>query len=135
MHKPKLLLSAGTGWSATTPLYKTLKEQGIAASGVCKEPAALHWLSHKDPNNWKHERGPKYKLLLSTRPERKLENSHLLFSKNATLSDYIEYYKWLSNKSDRPYACDFSNHNADLSPEFISEIAPALKDNFDVLLF
>ena len=132
MPNPKLLLFAGVGWSATNPLYITLKKHKIINSGVCKEPGALQWLSHKNPNIWKNLRGPKYDLLLSEVPEHKLKNSHLIFSKNATLNDYVEYYKWLSGERNRRYVADFSNHNAELSPEFISEIAPVLNDNFDV---
>ena len=89
----KLLLFAGVGWSATTPLWKTLKNQEIISTGVCKEPSTLYWISNKNLEYWNSERGPICQNILSTRPEHKLKNSHLLLSKDTTLDDYIEYYK------------------------------------------
>ena len=74
MTKPKLLFLTGIGWSATNPLYKTLRENKIIISGACKEPNTLHWLSSKDPNFWYYKRDPQYKWLLENKTGYKLEN-------------------------------------------------------------
>lgn len=138
MPKPKLLFLTGFGWAATNPLFRTLRENAkVIFPGYCKEPDTLPWIYEQDKNpeffdrvlTAKFERlcdkDPRF---LSTGPER-------IFSRNTTLSDFIDYYTRLYSNKDRgsrQYVCDFSNRNAFLPPEFISEIAPALNDNFDV---
>ena len=129
--KPKLLFGTGIGWSATTPLYETLRSHKIINSGISKEPETLDWIANRDPYTWKYKRSPKYNEYIRRKSESKLRNSKLLFSKDTTLDNFVEYYKLLS-KDDRPYVCDFSNNNAELSHRFIAEIAPTLKENFDV---
>ena len=131
MTKPKLLLATGIGWSATTPLYKTLKENKIINGGIGKEHNTLYWLYNKTSDFWNYKRSPQHKWLLNNKSELKLKNSELLFSKDTTLDDFVEYYKRLSSK-DYPYVSDFSNTNTELSPQFISEISSKLKENFDV---
>lgn len=140
MHKPKLLFLSGFGWAATNPLFRTLRDNAkVIFPGYCKEPDTLPWIYDRDckskPDFFDHVLSVKYKNLcekhpkfLSTRPEN-------IFSKTTTLDDFIDYYTRLYDNKDRgsrQYVCDFSNRNSSLSPEFISEIAPALKDNFDV---
>jgi hypothetical protein len=129
--KPKLLLATGIGWSATTPLHRTLKENNIINSGVGKEHNTLYWLYDKTSNFWNYKRSPQYKWLLENKSESRLKNLDLLFSRDTTLDNFVEYYKLLSSK-DYPYVSDFSNTNANLSPQFISEISSTLKENFDV---
>ena len=129
--KPKLLFGTGIGWSATTPLYETLRSHKIINSGISKEPETLDWIANRDPYTWKYKRSPKYNEYIRRKSESKLINSKLLFSKDTTLDNFVEYYKLLS-KDDRPYVCDFSNNNAELNHRFIAEIAPTLKENFDV---
>lgn len=129
--KPKLLFGTGIGWSATTPLYETLRSHKIINSGISKEPETLDWIANRDPYTWKYKRSPKYNEYIRRKSESKLRNSKLLFSKDTTLDNFVEYYKLLS-KGDRPYVCDFSNNNAELNHRFIAEIAPTLKENFDV---
>ena len=129
--KPKLLFGTGIGWSATTPLYETLRSHKIINSGISKEPETLDWIANRDPYTWKYKRSPKYNEYIRRKSESKLRNSKLLFSKDTTLDNFVEYYKLLS-KDDRPYVCDFSNNNAKLNRRFIAEIAPTLKENFDV---
>ena len=129
--KPKLLFGTGIGWSATTPLYETLRSHKIINSGISKEPETLDWIANRDPYTWKYKRSPKYNEYIRRKSESKLRNSKLLFSKDTTLDNFVEYYKLLS-KDDRPYVCDFSNNNAELNHRFIAEIAPTLKENFDV---
>lgn len=119
MHK--LLLLAGTGWSATTPLWMTLCDHGIINTGITKEPQTLHYISNKDENYWRYKRSVKYERL------KHKPYSDLILSKDTTIDDYIEYYKTVDG-----YAADFSNDNAFLSAEFITEIAPKLKEHFDV---
>ncbi len=129
--KPKLLFGTGIGWSATTPLYETLRTHKIISSGISKEPETLDWIANRDPYTWKYKRSPKYNEYIRRKSESKLRNSKLLFSKDTTLDNFVEYYKLLST-DDRPYVCDFSNNNAELNHRFIAEIAPTLKENFDV---
>ena len=129
--KPKLLFGTGIGWSATTPLYETLRSHKIINSGISKEPETLDWIANKDSHTWKYRRSPKYNEYIGRKSESKLINSELLFSEDTTLDNFVEYYKLLSDEN-RPYVSDFSNNNAYLSTNFISEIAPTLKENFDV---
>ena len=117
--KPKLLFGTGIGWSATTPLYETLRSHKIISSGISKEPETLDWIANRDPYTWKYKRSPKYNEYIGRKSESKLKNSKLLFSKDTTLDNFVEYYKLLSN-DDRPYVSDFSNNNAELSSKFIS---------------
>ena len=129
--KPKLLFGTGIGWSATTPLYETLRSHKIINSGISKEPETLDWIANRDPYTWKYKRSPKYNEYIRRKSESKLRNSKLLFSKDTTLDNFVEYYKLLS-KDDRPNVCDFSNNNAKRNHRFIAELAPTLKENFDV---
>jgi len=128
---PKLLLLAGIGWSATTPLWKTLKNQKIVNTGIVKEPELLSYLENSDEQFWRYIISTKRNMLHKYCPAHKWGNADLLFSKNATLDNYIEYYEKLAS-DEYQYVGDFSNPNALLSDEFLSKIAPKLKDHFDV---
>ena len=74
MTKPKLLLATGIGWSATSPLYKTLKENQIINSGIGKEHNTLYWLSDKTSDFWNYRRSPQRKWFLENKSELKLKN-------------------------------------------------------------
>jgi len=135
--KPKLLLLTGLGWAATNPLYRTLKRD-VLYSGHCKEPETLYWLYTRDktPQFYEYQRSKKYQHLIATKGSKFTDTlPENLFSYDATIDDFVDYYTRLySNpkRKSRPYVTDFSNHNADIPAEFISEIASKLKDNFDV---
>ena len=127
---PKLLLLAGIGWCATTPLWFTFKEQKIVNTGIAKEPETLSFLENPDPKTWEYKRS-KLRDILYKKKSHNWGNSDLLFCKNVTLENYIEYYEKLAS-DEYQYVGDFSNENSTLSEKFISEIAPKLKEHFDV---
>ena len=74
--KPKLLFGTGIGWSATTPLYETLRSHKIISSGISKEPETLDWIANRDPYTWKYKRSPKYNEYIGRKSESKLRNSN-----------------------------------------------------------
>ena len=123
--KPKFILSIGIGWSATTPLWLTLRDQNIVNTGITKESQTLPYICDRDPDYWKFKRSKKMERALS----RKKHSEHdirLLLGKDTTIEDYIQYYQSISNPAD------FSNDNAFLPGWFISKIADKLNEVFDV---
>ena len=138
MPKPKLLLLTGFGWAATSPLFRTLRDNAkVIFPGCGKEPDTLYWIydRNRDPSFFDRVLNVKYKDLWSRDPKFRYTRPETLFLFDVTLDDFIDYYTRLYDNKDRgsrQYVCDFSNRNASLSSEFIAKIAPALKDNFDV---
>jgi len=120
---------AGTGWSATTPLCMTLREQGILNTGLCKEPQALTHICFANDNFWAFKQKPKIQSLLKEKKNSE-HDIHLLLGEKATLDDYVTYYQ--SIVGETPYVGDFSNDNAFLPGWFISVLAEKLKEKFDV---
>lgn len=129
MQKPKFLLLAGTGWSATTPLWMTLKEQGILNTGLCKEPQTLTNICFADDNFWAFKQKPKIEYVRSKKKHSE-HDIQLLLGEKSTLDDYVTYYQSIVGKT--PYVGDFSNDNAFLPGWFISVLAEKLKEVFDV---
>ena len=120
---------AGTGWSATTPLWMTLREQGILNTGLCKEPQTLTNICFADDNFWAFKQKPKIEQVRSKKKHSE-HDIHLLLGKKATLDDYVTYYQSIVGKT--LYVGDFSNDNAFLPSWFISLLAEKLKEKFDV---
>ena len=130
MQKPKFLLLAGTGWSATSPLWITLKEQGILETGICKEPQTLTHICFQDDNFWAFKRKPKLESLLKS-GKYSVHDIQLLLGENTTLKEYAMYYRSIISYKSQ-YVGDFSNDNAFLPGWFISKMAESLKEVFDV---
>ena len=114
-----LLINAGFGWSATSPLFKTLcrsndycSKQRTKEGGFPKEPHLL------------------LKILEGHTDQPSIQGVWNVIDAErfATIEGYVEYINNLPGER----VTDFSNSNADLPEEFIDEIAPTLLKNFDV---
>ena len=148
MTKIPLIIGAGHGWCATTPLHLTLQcANKCAHGGLLKED---HLLSHiYDPTIWEW-REPWYKKLQASEycPVRDRLRGYLgkygyhyekeeieeYYSRTPTLKTYIMYYTrhYDRIKHEYKYVSDFSNSTANLPRSFIAKIAPVLKKHFDI---
>ena len=158
--KPKLLLNAGTCFSATSPLWYTLNlDNKYCHPGHVKEH---NYLWHMDIGkitdnksvrlqNWqkyivkghKKSKGQKFEHVL---PEMLAEskwvkdkwtldeNRDFFANKEINIEKYIKYYlkHWDNVKEDFQSVADFSNQNAVLSVPFMKKIKPKLLEHFDV---
>jgi len=134
--KPKLLLSAGIAFSATTPLYYTLcYDNKYAQTGAVKEHGFLHMLYNKNNEIERRKDVEKKKKIRSINtdvPEGLCDGYDMI--EGDTIDDYIKYYLnlWEQVKDEYQSVADFSNQNALLSKEFMEEIKPRILENFDV---
>jgi len=142
-----LIIGAGTGWSATSPLWITLQRSNKCAHvGFQKEDHLLYHVYSDDAWQW---RKPRYERILkdSTSPNWEYEwgrRRKYAFHKNVdeiletfekpTLETYIKYYTrhYQRVKHEYSYVSDFSNSNAILSLDFLQKIAPELKKHFKI---
>ena len=116
--KPKLIIGAGVGWSATRSIMYSLKNYN---HGLGKEDHILYQLSIDDP---KHLRS------FTESWETKERNKRYGYTDTPTLENFIEIYK--KNAVGYDGVTDFTNANQIIRPEYLREIRPALEDNFDV---
>ena len=114
-----LLINAGFGWCATTPLFRTLCrtndyciKKKTSEGGFPKEPHLL------------------LKILERHTDDRAIRDAWNIIDAErfATIEGYVEYINNLPGER----VTDFSNTNADLPEEFIDAIAPTLLNHFDV---
>ena len=155
---PSLLIAAGTGWSATTPLMCTLAiENEYCHPGYWKESEYLRFIDGP-PKQYYLD---KYKKEISTpKIEQKTNNKywvdcnkkvivgvHSPFMKLTkeekinwmtppfTIQKYCHFYRnhWLElqNSSNYKAVADFSNSNFHLSEEQIKKFKPFLDEWFD----
>jgi len=148
--KPQFLMSAGTSYSATTPLYFTLSEvQKYCHAGVQKENGYLKLLnSHlfeKDGSNvWKKDY---HKFLLNRGSDRnewiqKVDDRQFihaseteeLFSSEYTLQNYYDYYVRHYERIKGTYhaVSDFTNYNFELPEDFLIEWRDQMSKYFDI---
>ena len=160
--KPKLVLSAGTSWSGTTPLYYTFAVSNkLFHGGHSKEHGYLHLVDMSDQNNlirklnfyrkffrpkWldnpdnSGRKGPgrKHPLVNQHSPLVKglwtQEELKKHYTSPFSIEKYISYYKkhWSHVKHEYQGVADFSNPNILLSDQFLQKYAPILKEHFDV---
>ena len=142
-----LIIGAGTGWSATSPLHMTLQcSNKCAHTGLLKEDHLLYHIFSDDAWQW---RKPWYDKLIrdSMSPvwkydwgrqnkyafHKNLDEIHELYTK-PTLETYINYYTrhYYRVKHEYSYVSDFSNSNAQLPLDFLQKIAPELKKHFKI---
>ena len=116
--RPKLIIGAGVGWSATRSIMYSLKNYN---HGLGKEDHILYQLSIDDP---KHLRS------FTESWETKERNKRYGYTDTPTLENFIEIYK--KNAVGYDGVTDFTNANQIIRPEYLREIRPALEDNFDV---
>lgn len=152
----KLLLSAGTAFSASSPFHYTLCwDNRYAHTGHCKEHQYLYRLeknadmciNNLDKSGAKNEKrikrlesGYTNKPTLLTVDSKYIkglwtkEEENNFFHSNLSIDKYIKYYRkhWENIKHDYQAVADFSNHNADLSKEFLLSIKDSILEYFDV---
>ena len=145
--KVPLIICAGTGWSATSPLYMTLQcSNKCAHVGLKKEDHLLYHLYSEDAWEW---RKPDYENLIrdSMSPvwkyewgrqskyafHQNIDEIHELYQK-PTLETYIKYYTrhYERIKHEYSYVADFSNSIAQLPLNFLEKIAQKLKKHFEI---
>ena len=116
--RPKLIIGAGVGWSATRSIMYSLKNYN---HGLGKEDHILYQLSIDDPKHLK---------FFTESWETKERNKRYGYADTPTLEKFIEIYK--KNAVGYDGVTDFTNANQIIRPEYLREIRPALEDNFDV---
>ena len=151
--KPKFIMSSGTGWSATTPLWNTLQlDNQYMHTGLKKESEYIRKLLQNPTERFSGvvERIRK-KSRWRSREEHKVRkeqtiNKNLFLNqedKDAflkapyTIEKYITYYKrlWESlqeNNCSYQAVGDFSNANYSIPEEFCHELVGKLSEEFDV---
>ena len=147
MFKTPLIIGAGTGWSATSPLHLTLQcANKCSHTGILKEDHLLYHVYSQDAWEW---RRPWYEKavndsMVPVMPQsygmknkyafhQNLDEIHELYQK-PTLDTYIKYYTrhYQRVKHEYSYVHDFSNSNAFLPLSFLQKIAPVLKKHFKI---
>ena len=147
MFKTPLIIGAGTGWSATSPLHLTLQcANKCSHTGILKEDHLLFHVYSQDAWEW---RKPWYEKavndsMVPVMPQsygmknkyafhQNLDEIHELYQK-PTLDTYIKYYTrhYQRVKHEYSYVHDFSNSNAFLPLSFLQKIAPVLKKHFKI---
>tara|TARA_Y100001938_G_C8032540_1_gene401461 strand:+ start:28 stop:987 length:960 start_codon:yes stop_codon:yes gene_type:complete len=145
-----LLISAGTAFSASSPLHYTLCwDNQYAHTGATKENMYLYALMTHPGQKYRSKRDLKRKLekgkgnsykpeILSSQSKYCLqmpqEYLYEFFCEGTSIENYIKYYlrHWDIIKNDYKAVADFSNQNAVLSEGFLREIKPKLLEYFDV---
>ena len=134
MFKTPLIIGAGTGWSATSPLHLTLQSANKCShTGILKEDHLLSHVYSQDAWEW---RRPWYEKavndsMVPVMPQsygmknkyafhQNLDEIHELYQK-PTLDTYIKYYTrhYQRVKHEYSYVHDFSNSNAFLPLSFL----------------
>ena len=139
VDKPKLLLSAGTMFSATTPLFYTLcYDNKYAQTGAVKEHNFLHKLYKKFDKTERYKdvgwrrKNTKIRPVNTNIPEGLCTGYSMI--KGDTIDDYNNYYLklWKQIKGKYKSVADFSNQNAILSKDFMEVIKPHILQHFNV---
>ena len=142
-----LIIGAGTGWSATSPLQLTLQRSNKCAHvGLQKESHLLYHVYSDEAWSW---RKPWYDFIFNDKENPHFENKWHLKDKYAfkenfdeieelfnkpTLETYIKYFTrhYERVKHEYSYVADFSNSNALLPQRFLQEIATELRKHFKI---
>ena len=155
MSKPTLLLNPGVGWAATTPFHYTLTlDNKYAHMGHKKENWYLKRLYHYPKYEEQFQEiysdnfSSKYNIDVNKRPShhpwgqtlskrnKYVANTSLdpYFASPPSIDNYISYWKghWENIKGTYAAVCDFTNGNYALPYEFWVEVAPKLREHFNV---
>ncbi len=146
-NKTPLIIGAGHGWCATSPLHLTLQcANNCSHTGLLKEDHLLYNLYSDDAWEWRKpwfdrlvgdSMTPKWKYPYGYQNQygyhNNLEEINELFGP-PTLDLYIRYYTrhYERVKHKFTYVHDFSNSNAFLPRSFLQKIAPKLKKHFRI---
>jgi len=145
--KSPLIIGAGHGWCATSPLHLTLQcSNNCSHTGLLKEDHLLYNVYSKDAWAWRkpwYDRlvndcmTPKWKYPYGYQNQygyhNHLEEIKELF-KEPTLETYIKYYTrhYERVRHKFTFVHDFSNSNALLPRSFLQKVAPKLKKHFKI---
>lgn len=148
MQKPTLLLSAGIGWCATSPLRFTLQyTTNYTHTGWHKETHYLHAIDsglHDRRKIISHLKEDSIDLQAShpTHYKELTNESTQLTYKDlgqypVTIDKYINYFLAVHNDTKDHYhsVADFSNSNQFLSDDFFNKYLNVLNDTFDIKPF
>ena len=145
--KTPLIIGAGHGWCATSPLHLTLQcSNDCSHAGLLKEDHLLYHLYSDEAWTWRkpwYDRlvgdymTPKWKYPYGYQNQygyhNNLEEIKELFQE-PTLDTYIKYYTrhYERVRHKFTFVHDFSNSNAFLPRSFLQKIAPKLKKHFKI---
>jgi hypothetical protein len=144
MPKPILVLGVGIGWAATTPLYYTLSiDHQYCHSGKLKESYYLFGISSNRliiqkyqqqrlrSNKFSFKKPPELLDYCKHTEEEFDTYTSLPFTLDKYINYYLQHYQYLK---DTPYqaVADFSNTTNLLDRNYLTKIAPKLKEHFDV---
>ena len=146
-EKTPLIIGAGHGWCATSPLHLTLQcSNDCSHTGLLKEDHLLYHVYSDDAWTFRkpwYERlvndcmTPKWKYPYGYQNQygyhNNLEEIKELFQE-PTLDTYIKYYTrhYERVKHKFTFVHDFSNSNAFLPRSFLQKVAPKLKKHFRI---
>ena len=120
MTKPKLIICAGTGWSATRSLMFSLEGYN---HGLCKEDHILYGISLKSDTR-------KYDYFINNFQTIDIQKRYGFTHQGQTIGKYIDLY--LENSVGYNGVTDFTNANQFINPFFLRRIGSRLHDAFDV---
>ena len=126
----KFLLSAGTAFSASTPLYYTVALQKYCHAGALKENDYLSLLSAPVSEKFIHyrklEQSPNHEWVKMVDNTIALDDD--IYEPPYTLDRYVEYYRRLYDKVYPEYqaVADFSNNNFSLKEDFLIQLRDKL---------
>ena len=127
LHDKPLLIFGFGGWSASTPLYKTLVSTNkVVCKNIAKEPNILSYIFSKN-NDWENVMLEKY-----NHSRKKGKKGYEIFLQSNLTIDY--YIEWLLYRCNNEYlgVSDFSNPYTTFHSEIIGKFAEKFKKHFTV---
>ena len=124
-----LLISAGTAFSASSPLHYTLcLDNKYAHTGLCKENFYLYSLQEGVNIEFGRDTSK------NKPPQMTITHGCEELYGRRSINSYIRYYQrlWEHIKTDYQAVADFSNQNACLTEKFMKSIKPNLLKCFNV---
>ena len=124
-----LLISAGTAFSASSPLHYTLcLDNKYAHTGLCKENFYLYSLQEGVNIEFGRDTSK------NKPPQMTITHGCEELYGMRSINSYIRYYQrlWEHIKTDYDAVADFSNQNACLTEKFMKSIKPKLLNCFDI---
>ena len=146
--KPELFVLMGYGWSATSPLWRTLRATGFFFSGYSKEPYyPILWYYHqlRDQENidlfrsridsalkFESRHSPHVKALLETYPGGAQSIRPLLLDRTPNVENYIKYYKNCHKGSGGRKLLDFTVPNIWMEEPYFSQFWKRVAEEFEL---
>ena len=149
--KPKFIMSSGTGWSASTPLWYTLQlDNHYMHSGLKKESEYIRKILRNPTRRFAQlveKRAKQSKMAIDMQVETinkhmflNQEEKDILLKAPYTLEKYVTFYKtlWESlQENNCPYQAvgDVSNANYDIPEKMCHELVEKLSEYFEVKVY